>query len=316
MPRSSMLGSHISLIPGIGSKECKNKKLNWGFVHSSGELTRSIGLSLKEGDVNSDSQRQVVDENARHSSDGVVHQTQSEHATLVSLNDADDEFFDVPEPSDSDELEKDGCLIVVTRNFRQLKLSTAANFVKKLHDLADSSCKLPCSWAEPDPSTFLIRGANYLEDRQKVKAKGTLMQMVAANWVRSDKREDDLADDTEKCSKGWARVLLHFKHSGATTYNLALYYMMTTPVEDTPLLESFMKGDDTYRNSRFKLIPYISKLGVDIGLLTIARGVVSLVFGYFNHLVIEMAFLIQGNTQEELSEEFLSGTCRLNHLEF
>ncbi|QHO31180.1 Protein ENHANCED DISEASE RESISTANCE [Arachis hypogaea] len=289
MPRSSMLGSHISLIPGIGSKECKNKKLNWGFVHSSGELTRSIGLSLKEGDVNSDSQRQVVDENARHSSDGVVHQTQSEHATLVSLNDADDEFFDVPEPSDSDELEKDGCLIVVTRSLR---------------------------WAEPDPSTFLIRGANYLEDRQKVKAKGTLMQMVAANWVRSDKREDDLADDTEKCSKGWARVLLHFKHSGATTYNLALYYMMTTPVEDTPLLESFMKGDDTYRNSRFKLIPYISKLGVDIGLLTIARGVVSLVFGYFNHLVIEMAFLIQGNTQEELSEEFLSGTCRLNHLEF
>lgn len=25
------------------------------------------------------------------------------------------------------------------------------------------------------------------------KAKGTLMQMVAADWLRSDKREDDLA---------------------------------------------------------------------------------------------------------------------------
>lgn len=29
----------------------------------------------------------------------------SEHASLVSLNDADDEFFDVPEPSEYDQLE-------------------------------------------------------------------------------------------------------------------------------------------------------------------------------------------------------------------
>ncbi|RYQ97688.1 hypothetical protein Ahy_B08g093764 isoform A [Arachis hypogaea] len=82
MPKSSMLGS-------IGSKECKTKKLNWGLVQhthitivvhlsSSGELTRSIGLSLKEGDVNSDSQRQ-------------------NHQTVMSWK-------------------MDGCLIVVTRS--------------------------------------------------------------------------------------------------------------------------------------------------------------------------------------------------------
>lgn len=47
---------------------------------------------------------------------------------------------------------------------------------------------------------------------------------------------------------------------GSTTYSLALYYMMNTPVEDAPLLESFIKGDDAFRNSRFKLIPYISKV--------------------------------------------------------
>ncbi|KAL1323648.1 hypothetical protein HN51_033921 [Arachis hypogaea] len=351
---------------------------------SSGELTRSIGLSLKEGDVNSDSQRQAVDENAQHISDGVVDQTQSEHATLVSLNDADDEFFDVPEPSDSDESENGwmpDCSHKKSPDFRQPKLSTAANFVKKLHDLAvqkkgyvdlhemvreestlcsygstlpkDSSCTLPCSWAEADPSTFLIRGANYLEDRQKVKAKGTLMQMVAADWLRSDKREDDLGGRPESIVQKYAArggpeffFIVNIQVPGATTYNLALYYMMTTPVEDTPLLESFIKSDDTYRNSRFKLIPYISKgswivkqsvgkkacligqaleinyfqgknyleLGVDIGSSTVARGVVSLVLGYLNHLVIEMAFLIQGNTPEELPE-FLLGTCRLNHLD-
>lgn len=49
---------------------------------------------------------------------------------------------------------------------------------------------------------------------------------------------------------------------GSTTYSLALYYMMNTPLKDAPLLESFVKGDDAYRNSRFKLIPYISKVSI------------------------------------------------------
>lgn len=49
---------------------------------------------------------------------------------------------------------------------------------------------------------------------------------------------------------------------GSTTYSLVLYYMMSTPIEEHPLLVSFVNGDDAYRNSRFKLIPYISKVGV------------------------------------------------------
>lgn len=51
---------------------------------------------------------------------------------------------------------------------------------------------------------------------------------------------------------------------GTTSYSLALYYMMSTPLKDAPLLEAFVKGDDTYRNSRFKLIPYISKVSIDL----------------------------------------------------
>lgn len=35
------------------------------------------------------------------------------------------------------------------------------------------------------------------------------------------------------------------------------------------------------------------QLDVDVGSSTVARGVVSLVLGYLNNLVIEMAFLIQ-----------------------
>lgn len=32
----------------------------------------------------------------------------------------------------------------------------------------DPSCALPCSWGSADPSSFLIRGPSYLQDRQKV----------------------------------------------------------------------------------------------------------------------------------------------------
>lgn len=47
---------------------------------------------------------------------------------------------------------------------------------------------------------------------------------------------------------------------GTSMYTLAFYYMMKTPLEETPLLHRFVNGDDAYRNSRFKLIPYISKV--------------------------------------------------------
>jgi len=38
--------------------------------------------------------------------------------------------------------------------------------------------------------------------------------------------------------------------------------MTKTPLHETPLLESFVNGDDAYRNSRFKLIPYISQVSI------------------------------------------------------
>ncbi|KAH7854579.1 hypothetical protein Vadar_015552 [Vaccinium darrowii] len=304
--------------------------------------------------------------------------------SLQGLNDAADEFFDVPEPSDDDQESEwlpDLSPELHYPDAYQPRISSAAGFVKKLHGLAvqkkgymdlhevaweenvsrcygatlakDPGCNLPCSWTTADPSSFLIRGDSYLQDRQKIKAKGSLMQMVAADWIRSDKREDDLGSRPGGIVQKYAAhggpeffLIVNIQVPGSTTYGLALYFMMKTPLEETPILERFVNGDDAYRNSRFKLIPYISKgswivkqsvgkkaclvgqalemnyhrgknyleLGVDVGSSTVARGVVSLVLGYLNNLVIEMAFLIQADTQEELPERLL-GTCRLNHLD-
>ncbi|PHU15826.1 hypothetical protein BC332_17031 [Capsicum chinense] len=317
--------------------------------------------------------------------DEEVPKAPSEHSSLIGLNDASDEFFDVSEPLDYDESENgwpdDIGPEMHSQDTRHARLSSAAGFVKKLHDLAvhkrgyvdlhemakedtllrhygstlpkDPTFNFPCSWAQTDPSTFLIRGETYLEDSKKIKAKGTLMQMVAADWLKSDKREDDLGGRPggivqKYAAKGGPEFffIVNIQVPGSTTYNIVLYYMMDAPLENAPLLESFVKGDDAYRNSRFKLIPYISKgpwivkqsvgkkaclvgqaleinyfrgknyleLDIDVGSSTVARGVVSLVVGYLSNLVIEMAFLVQANTPEELPE-YLFGTCRLNHLD-
>ncbi|KAI4334387.1 hypothetical protein L6164_019086 [Bauhinia variegata] len=71
--------------------------------HSTREFTRNIGINHIEGDSNVDIQTQTRNEDTSDNIAGEVDQMQSEHASLVSLNDADDEFFDVPETSDCDE---------------------------------------------------------------------------------------------------------------------------------------------------------------------------------------------------------------------
>ncbi|KAL2471049.1 Pleckstrin-like proteiny (PH) and lipid-binding START domains-containing protein [Abeliophyllum distichum] len=352
---------------------------------SSGELMRHSSLFQSKQELKVEVQTRLENGQSKENMEEEALKTPSEHSSLFGLNDAADEFFDVSDPLDYDQSENgwhsDFGPEIFSQDTRQPKLSTAAVFVKKLHDIAvqkkgyvdlhevaredslscnygstlpkDSNCNLPCSWTSTDPSTFLIRGKTYLDDRKKIKAKGTLMEMVAADWLRSDKREDDIGGRPggivqKYAAKGGPEFffIVNIQVPGSTTYSLALYYMMSTPIEDSPLLESFVKGDDAYRNSRFKLIPYISKgswivkqsvgkkacligqaleinyfrgknyleLGVDIGSSTVARGVVSLVLGYLNNLVIEMAFLVQANTPEELPE-YLVGTCRLNHLD-
>ncbi|CAI9770817.1 unnamed protein product [Fraxinus pennsylvanica] len=377
---------YLSTVASVALRELFRAKLDFlASDVSSGELMRDSSLLQSKQELKVEVQTRLENGQCKENMEEEAVKTPSEHSSLFGLNDTADEFFDVSEPLDYDQAangwHSDFGPETYSQDTGQPKLSTASVFLKKLHDIAvqkkgyvdlhevaredglscnygstlpkDSNCNFPCSWTAADPLTFLIRGKTYLDDQKKIKAKGTLMEMVAADWLRSDKREDDLGGRPggivqKYAAKGGPEFffIVNIQVPGSTTYSLVLYYMMSTPIEDSPLLESFVKGDDAYRNSRFKLIPYISKgswivkqsvgkkacligqaleinyfrgknyleLGVDIGSSTVARGVVSLVLGYLNNLVIEMAFLVQANTPEELPE-YLVGTCRLNHLD-
>lgn len=75
--------------------------------YSSGELTRNIRSCQNEADSRFDVQTMTGDGSNRGNVAEEIDKTPSEHASLVSLNDAADEFFDVPEPSDYDQSEAD-----------------------------------------------------------------------------------------------------------------------------------------------------------------------------------------------------------------
>ncbi|KAI4384405.1 hypothetical protein MLD38_002569 [Melastoma candidum] len=366
----------------------KSKAGNYSGEFSSGEMVKDIGMSrtMRETikpEVPDQENLSLVPEVIISENDSA--KPPSELASLMGLSDAFDEFFDVPEPveygPENDQSMESHTELLSLDDCQPIK-SPAAALVQRLHDLAtqkqgymdlqelaweestascaygatlqnDPSCSTPCSWSVADPSTFLIRGENYLRDHSKIKVQSTVMQLVGADWLRSDKREDDLSGRPGGIVQRYALqgapeffFVVNIQVPGSNMYNVAMYYALKTPLEEHPLLHRFVNGDDAFRNSRFKLIPYISKgswivkqsvgkkaclvgqalemnyfrgknyleIGIDVGSSAVARGVVSLVLGYLNNLVVEMAFVIQGNTPEELPE-FVLGTCRLNHMD-
>ncbi|KAF0727797.1 hypothetical protein LEN26_000322 [Aphanomyces euteiches] len=133
--------------------------------------------------------------------------------------------------------------------------------------------------------------------------------------------------------------------------SMVFYYQPDTPNifdENTPfsdLLNDFLDGDDAFRNSRFKLIPTVvegtfivkqavgsvptllgNKLScpyyrgsnyfevdIDISSNSVANTVVGMVKGMTKLLVVDLAFLLESQSEEELPEQIL-GTVRLQNV--
>ncbi|MBA0870525.1 hypothetical protein Goshw_013690 [Gossypium schwendimanii] len=124
------------------------------------------------------------------------------------------------------------------------------------------------------------------------------------------------------------------------------YFVSTEPIQEGSLIDQFLKGDDAFRNSRLKLIanivkgPWIVKkavgeqaiciigralscqycisenfieVDIDIGSSMVASAIVHLAFGYITSLTVDLAFLIESQTEAELPERIL-GAIRFSEL--
>ncbi|KAH6768203.1 ENHANCED DISEASE RESISTANCE-like protein [Perilla frutescens var. frutescens] len=152
----------------------------------------------------------------------------------------------------------------------------------------------------------------------------------------------------DECSKGrkpfvWA---FNFQLPTKDNHSMVAYFVGVEPSHEHLLIRQFLEGDDAFKNSRLKLIanvvkgPWIVKkavgeqaicvigrvhtcrysmgenfveVDIDVGSSMVASAVVHLAFGYLTTLTIDLAFLIEGQTESELPERIL-GAIRLSEL--
>ncbi|KAL6194259.1 hypothetical protein ACLB2K_035343 [Fragaria x ananassa] len=127
-------------------------------------------------------------------------------------------------------------------------------------------------------------------------------------------------------------------------YSAVAYFTTSEPIPKGSLMDQFLKGDDGFRNSRLKLIANIVKgpwivrkavgeqaiciigralscnyrisdsyleVDVDIGSSMVASAIVHLAFGYITTLTVDLAFLIESQTESELPEQLLGAVPKM-----
>lgn len=130
-------------------------------------------------------------------------------------------------------------------------------------------------------------------------------------------------------------------------YSAVAYFVSTEPILQGSLMDQFLKGDDAFKKSRLKLIANIVKgpwivrkavgeqaicvigralsckyvsgesfveVDVDIGSSMVASAIVHLAFGYITTLTVDLAFLVESQTDAELPEKLL-GAVRFSELQ-
>ncbi|KAL1829874.1 hypothetical protein ACET3Z_008286 [Daucus carota] len=205
-------------------------------------------------------------------------------------------------------------------------------------------------WRIADGNNFRVRSKRFCYDKSKISAGKHLMDLVAVDWLKDTKRMDHVAR-RHNCAaqvasdKGYFSLVVNLQVPGTTNYSM-VFYFVTRDLVPGSLLQRFVDGDDEFRNSRLKLIPSVPKgswivrqsvgstpcllgkavdcnyirgpkyleIDVDIGSSTVANGVLGLVIGVMTSLVVEMAFLVQATTTDELPERLI-GAVRVSHIE-
>lgn len=134
---------------------------------------------------------------------------------------------------------------------------------------------------------------------------------------------------------------------GKEHHSAVFYFETEEPIRQGSLLYRFIHEDDAFRNSRLKMInkivrgPWIVKaacgnhaacllgkaltcnyvkgpnyleIDVDMGSSTVANALLHLALGYVTSVAVDLAFLVESQTEEELPERLL-GAVRIAHME-
>ncbi|XP_006659116.1 protein ENHANCED DISEASE RESISTANCE 2-like [Oryza brachyantha] len=215
----------------------------------------------------------------------------------------------------------------------------------------------PNGWATPPGDTFMVRGPEYLTTKVKIPGGEYLLKPLGFDWMKSPgKICEVLNNKNHRVRKAIDGEVSHGNQPFVWAFNLQLpskdnysaifYFVSLEPVPEGSLVDQFLKGDETFRKSRLKLIANIVKgpwivrtavgeqaicilgralsckyiqgsnfieIDVDVGSSIVANAIVHLAFGSVQTLTVDLAFLIEGQAESELPERIL-GAVRFAEL--
>ena len=155
--------------------------------------------------------------------------------------------------------------------------------VSKMHVMSSPSPLKISQWAEPDSDSFAVRGANYVKDKQKIRAGASVFKLLTVDLI-----EVDAPIMTGICSIPNERIQMALKQEnegrdsglppfvfavnivvpGPPYYHLVMYFKVDEGQMDVLMgnvdtsfsklaHKFFFEDDDNFRNHTFKLIPRI-----------------------------------------------------------
>lgn len=216
----------------------------------------------------------------------------------------------------------------------------------------------PNGWATPPGHKFLVRGPDYLSNKVKVPGGEYLLKPLGFDWIKGPTKIGEVLnhpnhrvrkaiDDEIAIGNNPFVWAFNLQLPSKDNYSAIAYFVALEPIQDGSLMDQFLKGDETFRNSRLKLIANIVKgpwivrtavgeqaicilgravsckyvfgsnyieVDVDIGASMVANAIVHLAFGYITTLTVDLAFLIESQTESELPEQIL-GAVRFSELD-
>ena len=192
-------------------------------------------------------------------------------------------------------------------------------------------------WSEPRAALFRVRGPTYLADRIKEPSDSALCRLIGVDLFATDTPESNLCRRKESFAQrvgSDAPPLIIALNFCLPWGNFALYW--AAPDERNDVLQQFLDSDDdAYRDARLKLIPRVvegnwlvrravgpgskaAKLAETIELQysrgagyvevsadlcgsATARRILSVVRSGTSGLVLDLALVVEGTTEAELS---------------